>query len=678
MKKVTGTIIVCSLLLMLISGNAIARRSYVYLNSSGAPQSIENFPNYPIRPFNVLKYHVTLDWRKPFATQSQRFSGKNEITLQLDSSVSSVMLDAGLMIIDSVSIGGTRISPTPQPDTNEHLMIALPSLFRQKGMTMTISISYHRDTVTNRGIYFFPKGLYVGQGPKNDAVYTAEDVVYTMSEPLDAHYWMPCMDLPYDKADEEISIIAPNGITTASNGALISKQAVDANSTIWNWKGDRPIATYLMVADASNFISWSETHKTFNNPNDTLRLVYYAWPIDYYDTVKDGSEYNAQYAFRNTTNTMSAYEARFGHFPFTKYGQVPVQKFDFGGMEHQSLTTINRSWLRGDEQGMAHEMAHQWFGDKVTCRTWKDLWLNEGFATFCEAIWGESWGGYEWYMNIIRSKADGYFFNSPNEIPIYDPPFNNPFNYATTYAKPGCVIHMLRRIINNDTLFFNSLRDYTNAFAYSTAATDDFQEYMSVRLGHNIKEFIDQWIYGTMHPIYQIHWGQSASKILHIKITQKQTSQDHFTMPVKLFTYHNAVKDTITVQNDQRAQEFFQPLSYIVDSLGFDNDAIVLSRDTITFDPSLGVRNYTDASNATLQIQSDIDHHQLLCSFSQPTESGDVIELYNSIGVLMQRLSPEFGSSVVTMSSMSLPTGMYIVGYLSRGIVTTAKVQILR
>ncbi|MFI5264519.1 MAG: M1 family metallopeptidase, partial [Candidatus Kapaibacterium sp.] len=469
------------------------------------------WPDYPHRPYDVLKYQLTLDWRKIFATKSQQYSGVNVITVQVTDSTPNITLDAGLIKIDSISINGSGLTNISQPTADEKLTIPLPLNLQTQGNEIILRIAYHKDTLVNKGIYFYPKGLYVGI-LHNDSVFVDQDLAYTMSEPIDAHYWMPCNDQPYDKAESEISIIVPNGIEAASNGTLLSKLPYSPSSTIWNWKSDEPIATYLMVADASTFIHWSETHQRTQTPGDTVHLDYDAWPSDYYqDSITDGSWYNARYFLsRNTSAIMTNFESRYGEFPFVKYGQVPVQPFDEGGMEHQTLTTINRSWIRGYDQGIAHEMSHQWFGDKTTCETFKDIWLNEGFATFSEAIWGEGKGGNDFYMYLIRTKADGYFTGNNHGNAIYDPPANDVFNYAISYCKGACVLHMLRRMVG-DSMFFGALRDYSNAFAYTTANTVQFRDFIGQRLGLDLFEFFDQWIFGALHPVYDIKWSQNAN-----------------------------------------------------------------------------------------------------------------------------------------------------------------------
>jgi aminopeptidase N len=661
------------LFLIFIAGILSAHNGNICSRALASGEKHILWPEFPKRPYNVIKYQLVLDWRNMFITSSAGYSGSQNIELTVTSYTDSIVLDAANLIIDSININGIALRPVPQPTIDEHLIIALPSSLKNPGSNISIWIAYHNDS-NGRGIYFFPKGTY--DDYLKDS--TKEDLAYTMSEPIDAHFWMPCNDQPYDKAESEISIIVPYGIETASNGTLISKEPIGlTNSILWHWKSDKPIATYLMVADASTFVHWSQTHERSSIPGDTVHLDYYAWPSDYYqDSITDGTAFNAQYYLsRNTSQIMTWLEARYGGFPFVKYGQVPVSPFAFGGMEHQTITSIHRRWLKGFDQGIAHEMAHQWFGDKTTCETFKDLWLNEGFATFSEALWGEAWGGNDWYMGIIRGKSNDYFYGKLHDIPIYDPPSSDPFNGALVYAKAACVLHMLRRMVNNDTMFFNALRDYSNAFAYTTANTMQFRDFMGQRLGLDLFEYVDQWIFGRLHPIYDFAWAQDGSNRFFLRINQTQdiSIRDHFTMPVKFFAYHGSSVDTLSFENSYRSQRFNKMLAYKIDSLIFDKGDLILSQDTLYYAPELDVRS-EDSPTADFEVYKDGE--ELLCKFTS-LESG-IIELYNSVGIKLISKVLQNGDNFKQLNIQHLPSGIYFVRLSNSFANQTRSVTITR
>ncbi|HET9136170.1 MAG TPA: M1 family aminopeptidase [Candidatus Kapabacteria bacterium] len=646
------------------------------LQSKVEPQAL------PKLPYTVVKYDLTLDWRKIFETHSPKYTGLQKITIRMTDVSPVISLDAIGITIDSIIIGTSVLSPTPQPNIHtDKLDIMLPTSVRTKGSEFIMSIAYRKDT-TDAGFYYASKGSddpyysYTHNDP------TLEDVAYTFSEPSSARNWMPCNDRPDNKAESEISIIVPNGIEAPSNGILVSKEAFTPTSTLWHWKSDKPIATYLMVADASNFTHWEGTHFRSSVPGDTVHLDYYAWQQDYDDTVTDGTHYNAQYFLsRNTSQIMTWLEDRFGPFPFVKYGQVAVEPFG-GGMEHQTLTTIDRGWLKGQDEEIAHEMGHQWFGDKVTCDAFRDVWLNESFATFCEIIWAEQSGGYDFELKTLRSIASYYFSTQPMPMQsIITAGFIGPL----TYSKGGCVIHMLRRMVG-DSVFFRAIRGYLNTFAYSTATTEQFRDYMSSALNIPLTDYINQWIMGSGHPDYDFSWTQGADSV-YISVNQLQKQRDHFIMPLHFFAYHNGgIIDTLSFNNIARSERFKALVSYKVDSMGFDDDASMISiyrnangDSNYHFDEGLtkqfGERAFSHTSrllknDPTLTVllpkiqYSDfrvtVGDDELTCSFEEQSNNTS-ITISNTAGMKLIEAPVAHGEQIKKVTTHLLPSGMYFV-----------------
>jgi aminopeptidase N len=661
-------------------------------NRVSIPQSKVDPEALPKLPYTVLKYDLTLDWRKIFETHSPKYSGLQKITIRMTDAAPEISLDAIAITIDSIIIGASILSPTPQPDKYDKLNITLPASVRTKGSEFIMSIAYRKDT-TDAGFYYASKGTadpyysYTHNDP------TLEDVAYTFGEPSEARNWMPCNDRPDNKAESEISIIVPNGIEAPSNGILVSKEAFTPTSTLWHWKSDKPIATYLMVADASNFKHWEGTHYCSAIPSDTVHLDYYAWQQDYDDTVTDGTHYNAQYFLsRNTSQIMTWLEERFGPFPFVKYGQVAVQPFGGGGMEHQSLTTIDRSWLKGDDEDIAHEMSHQWFGDKVTCDAFRDIWLNESFATFGETIWAEGSGGYDFQLKTLRSFASHYFCNQP--IPMRSI-INSDFNGPLTYSKGACVIHMLRRMVGDST-FFSALRGYLNTFAYSTATTEQFRDYMSSVLNIPLTDYINQWIMGAGHPDYDFSWTQGADTA-YIRVNQLQKQRDHFIMPLHFFAYHNGIVDTLSFNNTARNERFKTMISYKIDSMGFDDDASMISiyrnangDSNYHFDEGLtklyGERAFSHTNrllknDPTLTVPKiiytdfrvTVADDELTCTFEEQSVNTS-ITISNTAGMNLIKVPVSQGEQIKKIATHSFSSGIYFVRLGNE----TRKVAIIR
>lgn len=634
-------------------------KAEAYKHSLQTPQA---FPDLPYRRYDVISYNIQVDLRPAFTDKLPHLGGHITITLDLLETTNYIDLDAWGMHIDGLTINSEVQDPAPQPKPDETIRVQLPSKFRAAGTQLQIGISYTRASEENRGAHFYRKGDIgeIWSWPSVDTQYVAEDVFYTMSEPLSAHAWFPCNDQSDDKANVTVKVWVPNnGIFVTSNG-LLSDSASFGSYKTFNYYSDKPISTYLVAVTASKFVSWEEMVPRYANPFDSIRLHYYAWKADHDEqTITDGSKYNATNAFKNTKNMMTAYEKAFGPYPFFQYGQVPTQPFGYGGMEHQSMTTINRSWFRGNwnESGIAHELGHQWFGDKVTCETFKDIWLNEGFATYCEAIYNESWGGDEWYRNTIRSKADGYFHGDNNDIPIYDPPEYLLFNGATTYAKAACVIHMLRRMVNNDNLFFSALTDYTDTYAYDNCNTNQFTNYMSTRLGIDLDEYIDEWIFGPLHPMYDIKWAQDKNDQLFIRVNQTQDARDHFTMPIRFFAYRkNGGIDTLNYTNEYRSQNYRTLLAGEIDSIEFDNDLVILSEVTIGYDVAVSVgSNVSDGNSFSASI--DRTTNELVCR----NLNGTSLELYDMLGKMVKHVSLTTSDHFIRLPVAELSNGAYLV-----------------
>ncbi len=620
------------------------------------------------RGYQVLSYKLLLDWRPIFKNKNQRFSGVNEITVS--TTQSEVVFDAMEMRIDSIKVSGVDVTPVPQP-IGDTLIVPLgpPAPFPTPS---TIKIYYTRTSATNDAMFYYPKRTYAGPGPVGDSVFTLEDLAYTMSEPLDAHKWMPCNDEPYYKANSAISVIVPRTYSAQSNGTL---QSVDTNtdgSLQFNWVSDRPIATYLMCASASVWAEWRDYYHRISNPLDSVSVVYFAWPADYAATDTTGIAHNARYAFRNTPKMIAAFSKLFGEYPFLQYGQVPVQPFGYGGMEHQTMTTIDRSILHGtNEDVISHELFHQWFGDKTTCETWADIWLNEGFATFGEAIWEEAVNGESTYSHYVGQQAYGFFHpyaprGDVNNIPTYNPPIANVFNDPTTYLKPGCMLHMLRRVLNDDTLFFNTLRDYSNAFAYTTANTWQFMDFVVPRAGAlapvNLNTFFNEWLFWPDWPVYKIGWKQSNGKLL-VHVTQQQDSTHLYTMPLRFKAIAGQDTTLLMFVNDKQSQIFTATLSKPITRLVFDSEAVVLSQSTLApdatlVDPTLGVQ---DGSTSEGFLRVDVAMGILKLSFAPIAGERGELQILDVLGRIIARRDVPSGAATLTLPMEELASGAYFV-----------------
>ena len=298
---------------------------------------------------------------------------------------------------------------------------------------------------------------------------------------------------------------------------------------------------------------------------------------------------------------MTTYSELFGEHPFEKNGFATLNnQFVWGGMENQTLTSLcPNCW---DEGLISHEFAHQWFGDMITCATWADIWLNEGFATYTEALWLEHLYGYSSYKNDILNDASTYMNSNPGwaiSVPswaIVTPDVNTLFNYAITYMKGACVLHLLRYVMG-DADFFDGFYSYANDpnLKYKSAVITDFKDHMSTAYGEDLSWFFDAWIYQPNHPTYQNqYWFQNISGAnwqVGFVARQTQTNSSFHKMPIEIkLSFTTGADTTIRVMNDSNNQMYTWSFNRQPNNIIFDpSNDIVLKTATLSVIPPVPV-----------------------------------------------------------------------------------------
>lgn len=402
----------------------------------------------------------------------------------------------------------------------------------------------------------------------------ATPVVMTLSEPYYAYSWWPVKDGDDgepgdngDKATVDLHFTVPNNFVVPSNGLLISEESLSGNRKRYHWHSDYQTATYLVSFSASTYNRWS---RTYNYPGGSMPVEFYIYPEN--DTPANRA------AWEKCLNMLPVYRTVFGEYPFVneKYGHY---NFNFsGGMEHQTMTGLGTF----SETIIAHELGHQWWGDMITCKTWSDIWLNEGFATYTEALWLERRGGgvnTPTYLSAMIARKPS---NVSRTVYVYNTGSSGAiFNADSSYDKGSWVLHQLRGVVGDET-FFQILANYRAAFEYSAATTDDFAAVASDTYGQDLTWFFDEWVYGPGAAAYQYGW-QSANingqNYLLARITQTHTTAGYpneFIMPVRLRTTIGGSPQEITVFNDKRDQWFVVPISGPATNSLFDPDQWIL------------------------------------------------------------------------------------------------------
>jgi len=463
--------------------------------------------------FDVLHYEIFIDLYEGLMQRNGYYNGYVKIKLVLNKSSNEINIHSasGVIQIDSVFLSENKLG---YQQNYENLKIIFPSLISQ-GETLIVAIYFQRRSDLERGFYFYRSDEVSPNLPS--------DIAYTMSEPSDARYWLPCYDEPWDKAKVDLIIKVRSSYLVASNGLLI-RDEINGNERIFHWRSKHPMSTYLIAFAVSEYITFSDWYHKVSNPSDSIEVKYYVWREDSLKAVS---------AFKNVVDMMKFFSLKFGEYPFEKYGMVAVYHFRYGGMEHQTMTTIHRKWLDGNsEGGIAHELAHQWWGDLVTCETWAEIWLNEGFASYGDALYTEYKYGFEAFKSKLEYWAKAYFWeDSIIRYPIYNPPSGRLFGTAV-YYKGAWVLHMLRNLIG-DSAFFAVLQEWGRRYAYGTGTTQKFIQVVNDITGEDLSWFFNQWVYEAGYPVLDFSVSFANYDTLFINLRQTQRNAIIFRFPIE-------------------------------------------------------------------------------------------------------------------------------------------------
>ena len=652
------------------------------------------------RNYDVLTYDLYMDWYNVLnATDTMPkdriYTGINKVSILIDSSnVTAIDFDAAELQIDSVFINNNKILLPQQPDSMI-LHIILPGTYNL-GDTLHIEINYTYTNKENHGFYLYQKGQFIELGPPpyRDSIIIEERSAYMFSEPERARYWMPCNDVPYDKAFSKISVRVPKGYKVASNGNLLSV-INDTISSTYNWIDPAPITTYLMVSTASKYKEFSDWYHKRNNPNDSIEIKYYVWEKDYKNTVDsvynpdttDAFKYNARHAFDGVVSMVENFAEKWVEYPFVKYGMATVPLFG-GGMEHQTMTTIDRNWIRDRNVGggisywrlqevMAHELAHMWLGDLITCATWKDIWINEGGATWGEAIYREKlWGNMNGYYSRMRETRRDYLRSGFYNQSIYDTPKDYIFWIMTslTYAKASWVYHMLRTMLGDD-VFFPAFRSLLNKYAYKSLETEDFKNSFKEDVPNPpvpFDTYFDQWVYHAGHPVYELstlsrNFGAGSYDVI-VHINQIQPASESipavFVAPVflKFFGPDTVAYDTVI--NDKRRQFFIFNLGFQVDSVSIDSNLVLC-----------------ELSSSIVAVRENKEIESISQVYPNPVSRGQNARFnagFTGMNNVSVEIYDELGNKLETVYNGSLNEGNYTFEFNTREFVPGAYMILCR
>lgn len=430
-------------------------------------------------------------------------------------------------------------------------MNALPVPFHQTSYKVEITLNRTYDDGELFELTVFYEGVPGASGFGSFVFSSHQGVpwIWSLSEPYGARDWWPCKDHPSDKADStDVLITCASNLKAASNGRLESVIDHGNGTRTYHWKERYPIATYLVSLVVTNFEEF--TNWFHYSPVDSMPVLNYVLPEHLSDALRD---------MPLTIDALAILSDLFGPYPFLdeKYGHA---EFGWGGaMEHQTMTSATYPF---SEAMIVHELAHQWFGDMITLRTWPEIWLNEGFATYATNLYFERRYGFQAYRDAMESDM-AHAKSASGTLHITDSTnINRLFDRDLVYKKGGATLHMLRHVLG-DSVFFRCLRAYAShpSLRHATASTEDFRDVCEQVSGLDLDYFFEQWIYGERFPSYAFSWYSTATDTgyaatIRLSQTTGTTNPVFFTMPMDVRISASSWDTTIVVFNNQPDQTF--------------------------------------------------------------------------------------------------------------------------
>ena len=574
-------------------------------------KSVSSIQNLRVNP-NTLNYDVTyheLRFTVDPNVTNPYINGIVKTTFTALSDINAVTFDmATALTVSSVTMNSTSLTFS---QSNYELNINLPSTVTT-GNSATVVITYAGSPPQAEGA--FTRGTHSGT-----------PVIFTLSEPFGARDWWPCKQDLNDKIESfDMYITCPDTYIGVSNG-LLQSSVTSGGFTTRHFRHNYPIPAYLISLNVTNYT-------TYNIQGGLGTVESPFFPINNYLYPESNTASNRSF-IDNTVPIMNVFEQKFGPYPYRNEQYGHVQFGWGGGMEHTTMSSMG-AW--NSRSLIAHELGHQWFGNKVTCGTWKDIWLNEGLTEYSAGIVVEELDGDAAFVawksgkiNNITSQTSGAVYLTDDEAMDV----NRIFSSRLSYNKGSMVTHMLRWVMG-DANFFQALQNYlsdTN-LAFGYAVTNDLKGHLEAVHLTSLTEFFNDWIYGQGYPTYTVNaqnWGAGQAKIT-VSQAQSNASVSFFEMPLEIrLTSAGGLTHDVVVNHTSNAQEFIVPVPFVVTGVTFDPNKHIISRNNV----------------ATLANES-FDLEQTISVYPNPTTNElhimmpttlqlDKVEIYNTLGQLV-------------------------------------------
>ena len=525
------------------------------------------------------------------------------------------------------------------------LEINLPQVIPQ-GQLDSVTVVYQGAPVYT-GFGSFRKGITHDGNP----------IIWTLSEPYGAKDWWPCkLDLS-DKVDSiDVIVNTPLPYRVATNGLLVS-ETQEGNNMIYHWKHRYPITAYLIAVAVADFEVYSNFVPVENGPD--IEVLNYVYP----EKLEQAME-----ATPATVEIMQLFNELFGLYPFAdeKYGHA---QFGFGGgMEHQTMSFMG-GWSHSLQ---AHELAHQWFGDKVTCGSWQDIWLNEGFATYLDGLTYENGLGNTNWHDWLEGRIERVTEQPGGSVFVQDTTnLGQIFSGRLSYSKGAMLLHMLRWKLGDED-FFQACRNYLNdpELAYGYARTADLKAHLEAQSGLDLTGFFNDWFYNQGYPSYQVNWWQDGEVVkVNIQQTTSHASVDFFEMPVPLLFSGEGQDSLVVFDHTYSGQQFSINLPFAPEAAVFDPDLWIVSKGNVVNNLAVATEDLTILAQL-LKVAPNPAGDFVTVTFQDWPKLPNNLRVFSSTGQLLVEISQPHFRNVIDVSSFS--PGVYLISIQSdRGKVRT-------
>ena len=533
----------------------------------------------PDREFDLVNIKLELK----FDLGKKELMGKAiEKIAPLRDKLNQVHLNAVDMTIDSVMLVNNKLK------YNYDGKILTIDFDKSYGLNDTLQFEVIYSTIPQKGLYFvIPDDAYPDRTPQ----------IWTQSEMEDARYWYPCHDYPDDFSTSEIVATVPDNWVVVSNGLL---KKVDTNNITktktFDWVEDKPHVIYLNSIVAG-------VYSVLKDNYGDIPISYYVSPV-YKDVAKEN--------FSATPDILKFYSTVTGYqYPWGKLSLAAVTDFTFGGMENVSAITLTDNTLHNKDDEpqvsstglVAHETAHQWFGDLMTCRSWSNAWLNEGFATYFTALYEEhAFGEDEFSYQMMKNHNVVIGADKHERRPTVYNRYSDPVDLFSAYIYPrgASILHMLRGIVGKD-LFFKAIKYYVNKYKFHNVDSHDFQNAVQEATGYNLYWFFKEWLYKGGHPVFDVSYKYNdADKTLNLSVKQVQKVDDItpvYRMPVNILIQTKSGKMNEKIVVDSLENNYTFNVSEKPLMVNFDEGSFLLKQ--MQFNKSV--------EELTYQLKNDAD-----------------------------------------------------------------------